>query len=75
MKAQLPPYYTWGMLKDLTRKVAPHPGWTEMASNPQGMQKGRGWIKIKRAKDAFNLYGMLSNHGKWKQILTKLKGF
>lgn len=29
-----------------------------MASNPQGMQKGRGWIKIKRAKDAFNLYGM-----------------
>lgn len=28
-----------------------------MASNPHGMQKGRGWIKIKRAKDAFNLYG------------------
>ncbi|KAH0373821.1 RNA-binding domain-containing protein, partial [Aureobasidium melanogenum] len=56
----LPPYYTWGMLKDLTRKAAPHPGWTEMASNPQGMQKGRGWIKIKRAKDAFNLYGFLT---------------
>ncbi|KAG9532042.1 RNA-binding domain-containing protein, partial [Aureobasidium melanogenum] len=52
----LPPYYTWGMLKDLTRKAAPYPGWTEMASNPQDMQKGRGWIKIKRAKDAFNLY-------------------
>ncbi|KAG9603216.1 RNA-binding domain-containing protein, partial [Aureobasidium melanogenum] len=52
----LPPYYTWGMLKDLTRKAAPYPGWTEMASNPQGMQKGRGWIRIQRAKDAFNLY-------------------
>ncbi|KAH0278835.1 RNA-binding domain-containing protein, partial [Aureobasidium melanogenum] len=52
----LPPYYTWGMLKDLTRKAAPYPGWTEMASDPQDMQKGRGWIKIKRAKDAFNLY-------------------
>lgn len=46
------------MLKDLTRKAAPYPGWTEMASNPQGMQKGRGWIKIRRPKDAFNLYGM-----------------
>ncbi|KAK6001467.1 hypothetical protein QM012_002798 [Aureobasidium pullulans] len=56
----LPPYYTWGMLKDLTRKAAPYPGWTEMASNPQGMQKGRGWIKIKRAKDAFNLYEFLT---------------
>ncbi|KAG9694087.1 RNA-binding domain-containing protein, partial [Aureobasidium melanogenum] len=56
----LPPYYTWGMLKDLTRKAAPHPGWTEMASNPYGMQKGRGWIKIKRARDAFNLYGFLT---------------
>ncbi|KAI4746602.1 RNA-binding domain-containing protein [Aureobasidium sp. EXF-12298] len=55
----LPPYYTWGMLKDLTRKAAPYPGWTEMASNPQDMQKGRGWIKIKRAKDAFNLYEVL----------------
>lgn len=32
-----------------------------MASNPQGMQRGRGWIKIKRAKDAFNLYGMSSH--------------
>ncbi|KAI5249092.1 hypothetical protein E4T42_05426 [Aureobasidium subglaciale] len=52
----LPPYYTWSMLKDLTRQAAPYPGWTEMASNPQGMQKGRGWIKIKRSKDAFNLY-------------------
>jgi hypothetical protein len=62
------------MLKDLTRKVAPHPGWTEMDSNPQGMQKGRGWIKIKRAKDAFNLYGRLSHQGKYKQILTMLKG-
>ncbi|KAI5267069.1 RNA-binding domain-containing protein [Aureobasidium subglaciale] len=57
----LPPYYTWGMLKDLTRKAAPYPGWTEMASNPQGMLKGRGWIKIKRSKDAFNLYGYLTN--------------
>jgi hypothetical protein len=37
-----------------------------MDSNPQGMQKGRGWIKIKRAKDAFNLYGKLSHQGKCK---------
>jgi hypothetical protein len=49
------------MLKDLTRKAASYPGWTEMASNPQGMQKGRGWIKIRRSKDAYNLYGFLTS--------------